>query len=105
MTDIYDLENGYLIGVETGRTADVFTGYLERIPPKTAINIEAVAMDMGPAYQKSVREALPNAGLVIDRFHVMQNYSKAIGNQRRIEFRKADHAGKQLMKGTHYCCL
>jgi hypothetical protein len=37
--------------------------------------------------------------------HVMQNYSKALSNQRRIEFRKADKAGKELLKGTHYLVL
>jgi transposase len=42
---------------------------------------------------------------VFDRFHVMQNYSKAIGNQRRIEYRKANRADKELMKGTHYLLL
>jgi transposase len=47
-------------------------------------------MDMGPAYQKAVRESLPMADIVFDRFHVMKNYSKAIHNQRRLEFRKAD---------------
>ena len=35
----------------------------------------------------------------------MQNYSKAIGNQRRIEYRKANRADKELMKGTHYLLL
>jgi len=43
-------------------------------------------MDMGPAYQKAVREELLNADIVLDRFHVMQNFSKAIDNQRRAEF-------------------
>ena len=35
----------------------------------------------------------------------MKNYSKAIQNQRRIEFRKASRAGKELMIGTHYLVL
>ena len=105
MTVIYDMEKGHLIGVETGRTAEVFSGFLKRLPVKTAENIEAVAMDMGPSYQKSVRECLPNADIVFDRFHVMQNYSKALSNQRRIEFRKADHSGKKLLKGTRYLIL
>ena len=35
----------------------------------------------------------------------MKNYSKAIHNQRRLEFRKADPSGKELMKGTHYLLL
>lgn len=68
MTVIYDMEKGHLIGVETGRTSDVFSSFLKRLPAQTAMNIVAVAMDMGPAYQKSVREILPNADIVFDRF-------------------------------------
>lgn len=105
MTVIYDMVEGHLIGVETGRTADVFTEFLKRLPPQTAMGITAVAMDMGPAYQKSVRDCLPNADIVFDRFHVMKNYSKALSNQRRIEFRKANKPGKDLLKGTHYLVL
>ena len=105
MTVIYDMKEGHLIGVETGRTADVFSGFLKRLPAETTEKIEAVAMDMGPSYQKSVRECLPNADIVFDRFHVMKNYSKALSNQRRIEFRKANKAGKELLTGTHYLVL
>jgi transposase len=105
MTVIYDMVEGHLIGVETGRTADVFSAFLKQIPAETAEKIEAVAMDMGPSYQKSVRECLPNADIVFDRFHVMKNYSKALSNQRRIEFRKANKAGKELLTGTHYLVL
>jgi len=105
MTVIYDMEKGHLIGVETGRTADVLSAFLKRLPEETAMNIEAVAMDMGPSYQKAVRECLPHADMVFDRFHVMQNFSKAVKNQRRIEYRKADRRGKELLKGTLYLVL
>jgi len=105
MTVIYDMVEGHLIGVETGRTADVFSAFLKQIPAETIEKIEAVAMDMGPSYQKSVRECLPNVDIVFDRFHVMKNYSKALSNQRRIEFRKANKAGKELLTGTHYLVL
>lgn len=105
MTVIYDMIEGHLIGVETGRTAEVFSTFLKQIPAKTAEKIEAVAMDMGLAYQKAVRDWLPNADIVFDRFHVMRNYSKALSNQRRIEYRKANQAGKNLLKGTHYLVL
>ena len=75
MTVIYDMDEGHLIGVETGRTADVLIAFLKKIPEPIAKEIEAVAMDMGRAYQKAVRECLPHADIVFDRFHVMQNYS------------------------------
>ena len=105
MTVVYDMVEGHLIWVEAGRTADVFSSFLKQLPVETANNIEAVAMDMGPAYQKSVRECLPNADIVFDRFHVMKNYGDAIKNQRRTEFRKADNDGKELIKGCHYLLL
>jgi len=105
MTVVYDMVEGHLIWVETGRTAEVFSTFLKQLPKETAHAIEAVAMDMGLAYQKATRENLPNADIVFDRFHVMQNYSKAVSNQRRVEFRKATKSGKDIMKGTHYLLL
>lgn len=105
MTVVYNLENGQLIWVEKGRTADVFSTFLKQLPWTTAAYIKAVAMDMGPAYQKAVREWLPCADIVFDRFHVMQQYNKAISNQRRVEFRKADKKDKPLIKGSRFLLL
>ena len=105
MTVVYDMDTGRLIWVETGRTAEVFSIFLKALPIETAKKILAIAMDMGRAYQKAVRKNLPNADIVFDRFHVMQNYSKAIANQRRVEFRKADDAGKNLIKGSKFLLL
>lgn len=105
MTLVYDMEQGHLIWVGTGRTADVFSSFLKQLPKETALGIKAIAMDMGLSFQKSVRENLPHADIVFDRFHVMQNYSKAISNQKRVEYRKADKKGKLLFKGCHYLLL
>ena len=101
MTVVYDMIDGHLIWVEAGRTAEVFTRFLKQLLRETAVNIEAVAMDMGPSYQKPIRDCLPNADIAFDRFHIMKNYSKALCKQRCIEFRTADRAGKYLLKGTH----
>jgi transposase len=102
MTVVYNLGTGQLIWVSEGRTAETFSTFLKLLPDTTKQGISAVAMDMGPAYQKAVHDNLPNADIIFDRFHVMQNYSKAIDNQRRIEFRKADKLGKELITGTRY---
>lgn len=105
MTVVYNLENGQLIWVEKGRTSDVFSTFLKQLPWTTAAYIKAVAMDMGPAYQKAVREWLPCADIVFDRFHVMQQYGKAISNQRRVEFRRAEKKDKPLIKGSRFLLL
>jgi len=107
MTVVYNLVSGELIWVHEGRTADTLSMFLHALPQETAAGIEAVAMDMGPAYQKAVREQLPNADIVFDRFHVMQNYSDVIRNQRRIEFRRAasNKEQRELIKGSLYLLL
>ena len=106
MTVVYDLQQGHLIWVHEGRTSDTLALFLTAIPKETADGIEAVALDMGPAYRKAVEEHLPQAEIIFDRFHVMQNYSKVIRNQRRIEFRRASRKEDQeLIKGSLYLLL
>ena len=105
MTVVYNLDTGQLIWVHEGRTAEIFSKFLKLLKDTTKQGILAVAMDMGPAFQKAVRDDLPNADIIFDRFHVMQNYGRAIDNQRRIEFRKANKPGKDLIKGSRFLLL
>lgn len=105
VTVVYDLEKGSLLWVGDGKSADSLGVFLAELSQETAAGIEAVAMDMGLAYQASVRQHLPNATIVFDRFHVMKLYSDLIRNVRRSEFRKADAQGKEVIKGTLYLLL
>ena len=105
MTVFYNMETGQLIWVEQGRQAKTLMTFFHQLPKETAMNIKVVAMDMGKAYQKAVRETLPHAAIIFDRFHVMQNYSKVIKNQRRAEFKKANSDNQKLIKGSLYLLL
>lgn len=105
MTLVYDLGSGQLVWVNPGRTSDILSQFFKMLPESTKQGILAIAMDMGPAYQKAVRDELPNADIIFDRFHVMQNFCKAMDNQRRVEFRKADNAQKELITGSRYLLL
>jgi len=105
VTVVYDLESGGLLWVGDGKCADSLSVFLAELSQETAAGIEAVAMDMGEAYQSSVKAQLPNATIVFDRFHVMQLYSKVIKTVRRSEFKKADVDGKEVIKGTMYLLL
>lgn len=105
MTVVYDLIQGHLIWVEHGRKAEVLCGFFKQLPKETAEGIQAVAMDMGQAYQSAVKRCLPNADIVFDRFHVMQNYQKLIKNQRRKEFLNGTSEEKKMFKGTLFLLL
>jgi len=105
VTVVYDLQSGALLYVGDGKAANSLGQFLAELSFDTAAGIEAVAMDMGLAYQAAVREHLPNATIVFDRFHVMKIYSDLIRNVRNAEFRKADNEGKDVLKGALYLLL
>lgn len=105
VTVVYDLDSGALLWVGDGKSADSLSVFLAELSQETADGIQAVAMDMGPAYQAAVKAQLPKATIVFDRFHVMKLYNDVIRKVRKSEFRKADAAGKQVIKGSLYLLL
>lgn len=105
VTVVYDLDSGALLWVGDGKSADSLSVFLAELSQETANGIQAVAMDMGPAYQAAVKAQLPNATIVFDRFHVMKLYSDVIRKVRKSEFRKADADGKAVIKGSLYLLL
>jgi len=54
----------------------------------TAEQITDLCMDMSPAYQRGAAEALPQAAITFDRFHVMKLVSEALDDARRREHKQ-----------------
>jgi transposase len=112
-TLVYDLSPGTSYGrilwVKEGRESAVLLEFLDALSQECADGIEAVALDMGPAYIAAVKDSLPNAAIVFDRFHVMQMFSKVIRDCRRAEFKAAktlgDLTGQQTIKGSLWLLL
>jgi transposase len=105
MTVVYDLVSGHLIWVEHGRKAAILISFFEQLSTATRDGIKAVSMDMGQPYQSAVRKMLPNADIVFDRFHVMQNYCLLIKKERAKAFRNGSHEEKKMLKGTLFLLL
>lgn len=57
--------------------------------------IESVSIDMSPAFIKGCTEALPNARITFDKFHVVWHANAAVDKMRRIE-QRADKSLKGL---------
>ncbi len=61
---------------------------------------------MSAGYEKAIRQYLPNAELVFDRFHVQQLLSKAIDEVRREEWRALRGTSKaKTVKRTRWALL
>ena len=65
-----NVEQRTVIDMLTSRTKDVVSRYLHQLPDRQ--RIELVAQDMWQPYKDAVRDILPQATVVIDRFHVIR---------------------------------
>jgi transposase len=69
-TTFCDLKNRKVHDVVLGRSEASLEGYLNRLEGKHLV--EAVCMDLAPAYRALVRKHFPQARIVADRFHVIR---------------------------------
>ena len=68
-TLVIDLDTGRVVWVAHGRGGDTLRKFWRALRLSKA-RIEAVSLDMSPAYSASVAEHLPAAAIVFDRFHI-----------------------------------
>lgn len=62
--------------------------FLQTIPERLKPTIERVCTDMYEGYINAVREVLPDAEIVIDRFHVAKLYHAGVDQLRQHEMRR-----------------
>lgn len=105
LTVVLDLESGAIVHVGDGKGADALKPFWKRLRSSGA-KIEAVAMDMWPAFIEAVSTNLPNATIVFDRFHVMKLFNDKLSELRRELYREAtDKMHKAVLKGTRWLLL
>ena len=102
ITTVVDHERGIVVWTGKGKSADTLKGFFEMLGDERAKKIESVTMDMSSAYIKAVRESVPNATLIFDRFHVQRLVHDALDEVRRDEVRSAARDEKADLKNTRW---
>jgi len=105
LTVVMDLETGAVIYVGQGRRSACLNGLWRKLG-RYKKNIEAVAMDMWPAYIEAVTTHLANAKIVYDHFHIAKMFNEKLSDLRRALYREAtDLEQKDVLKGTRWILL
>ena len=104
LTVVLDLESGAVVFVGDGKGGDALKPFWKRLR-RCKAKIEAVAMDMSPAYHDAVSTYLPKATIVYDRFHVIKLFNDKLSNLRRWLYHRADDAHKKVLKGSRWLLL
>jgi transposase len=106
LTVVTDHDTGRVVWVAEGKSAEVLKSFFTLIGHEARERIEIVTMDMSAAYQKAVREGLPNAQIVFDHFHIAKLANEALNEVRRTLMREADDKeAKAGIKGTRWPTL
>src|ERR1035437_6020830 len=103
-TLVIDLDTGQIVWVAKGRGGEALRPFWTALRLSHA-QIEAVAMDMSPAYWAAVLEHLPEAAIVFDRFHIIKLVNERLDDLRREMVREATGQMKQTVKGIRYLLL
>nr|WP_219070867.1 transposase [Candidatus Mycobacterium methanotrophicum] len=81
-TLVSDHDSATIVWGKPGKDVDTLHAFFDELPDGGA-SIEAVSMDMGPAYAKAVRERAPAAVICSDPFHVVKLATDGPGAVRR----------------------
>ena len=105
LTVVLDLESGAVVFVGDGKGVAALKPFWKRVWGSGA-KVEAVAMDMSPAYIAAVQDALPRAAIVFDRFHVVKLFNEKLSDLRRdLQREVTQKMHKQVLKGTRWLLL
>jgi len=104
LTVVLDLKTGAVVFVGEGKGGEALLPFFKRLKRSKA-KVEAVAMDMSPAYIRAVEDHLPETTIVFDHFHVIKLYNEKLSELRRQLFHRATQMEKAVLKGTRWLLL
>ena len=90
LTLVYQIDKGMrrLLWIGEKRTQECFKGFFDWLGQERSQKIEAVCSEKWKAYLKVIKEKIPNALHVLDRFHIAQHLNKAIDKVRAEEHKR-----------------
>jgi transposase len=108
LTLVYDIsgESKRLLAVEEDRTAASLRSCLESLGESVCQKVRYVCSDMWKPYLSVIADRLGEAVHVLDRFHVMQLFSKALDEVRAEEAKRLVRDGYEpVLKQSRWCFL
>lgn len=108
LTSVLNHHNGAIVWATEGRNAASLQAFFDQLSDAQKASIRAVSIDMSAGYEKAVTQAVPDAQVCFDPFHVVALGGKAADQVRREEYnahgRSSTGEGKWI-KGARYSLL
>lgn len=108
LTCVANHETGSIVWATEGRNSASLQAFFDQLSDEQRSSIRAVSIDMSAGYEKAITEAVPDAQIAFDPFHVIQLGGKACDQVRRDEYNKhgrSSTAEGKWIKGARYSLL
>jgi transposase len=100
-----DLDESRVLEVMEGCDQETAEALWQSLPEEQRRSIEAVALDMAPAFIAATQASVPQAELVHDKFHVAKHLNEAVDTVRRQEHKELLAKGDETLKSTRQLWL
>jgi transposase len=107
LTSVADHKTGAIVWCRAGRNSATLAAFFADLGDRRA-SIRAVSIDMSGEYQRAIRDAIPDAQLCFDPFHVVRLAARATDQVRRDEWNaheRSNTATGRWVKGTRWSLL
>lgn len=103
LTVIIDHRTHKVIWVSQSRRKEALDTFFKLLGPDACKEIKVVTTDQHKGYAESIREHCPNADIVWDRFHLVQQFNEALNEERKLEWtrRKDPDSDDDLIAGKY----
>ena len=107
MTLVCDLEGATVEYIGDGRKEESLAPYFSAFGPERCAGIEAISLDMWPAFINACLAQVPDAAgkMVFDRFHIMQHVGKGVDRVRKDEHTILMSQGDDTLVRSKYLWL
>jgi transposase len=107
LTSVADHRTGAIVWCRPGRNSATLQAFFDELGERKE-SIRAVSIDMSGEYQRAIRDAIPDAEICFDPFHVCRLASRATDQVRRDEWNaheRSHTAAGRWVKGTRWSLL
>jgi transposase len=107
LTSVADHRSGAIVWCSPGRNSATLQRFFDELGDRKD-SIRAVSIDMSGEYQRAIREAIPDAQICFDPFHVVRLGARATDQVRRDEWNRHDRSHTpqgRWVKGTRWSLL
>jgi len=108
LTLVTDHRRKKIVWGRAGKDSATLDAFFAELGEQRAAGLDAVSMDMGPAFAKSVRTHAPQAVIAIDPFHAVKLVTDALDTVRRAvwqQMRATDPTAAHKFKGARWALL